>query len=121
MLKLYLDENLPESIAKTLILRGYDVLTTFGSGNTGKSDKEQIEFASDDDRALVTFNIKHFSKLHIEYLKSGMTHKGIIFVKQMSLGEILNGLINVILTKRQDEIENNVVWLSQFIRKEHKG
>lgn len=68
MLKLYLNENVPESVSKGLILRGYDVLTTKEAGNSGNSDIKQLEFAIKENRTLVTFNIKDFSKIHIEYL-----------------------------------------------------
>lgn len=38
MIKLYLDEDVPEAIAMALRLRGYDVITVSESGRKGFSD-----------------------------------------------------------------------------------
>lgn len=68
MIKLYFNENVPEGVAEGLILRGYDVITTRDAGNSGISDREQLNFAWRENRVLFTFNIGDFSKLHLEYI-----------------------------------------------------
>jgi len=45
MIKLYLDENVPEAVSTALRLRGYDVLTVRDAGRKGLSDIEQLKYA----------------------------------------------------------------------------
>lgn len=115
MLKLYLNENVPEAISKGLILRGYDALTTRKAGNSGISDLNQLKFATKENRSLVSFNVKDFSKIHLEYMEKDLKHKGIILSKQLPVGVIMKGLIKIMLLKTQEEVENNIVWVSNFL------
>ncbi len=50
MIKLYLDENVPEAVSTALRLRGYDVLTVKDVGRKGLSDPEQLKYAYSQDR-----------------------------------------------------------------------
>lgn len=115
MLKLYLDENIPEAVGLALSLRGYDVLTTVEAGNKGKDDLFQLEFASSQGRLLFTFNVKDFVMLHLEFLKKGKPHKGIIVSKQISTKESIDRLIRLILTSTEEKVSNNLVWLSDYL------
>lgn len=115
MIKLYLNENVPETIARELVLRGYGVVSTHSAGNSGLSDKEQLNFAIREGRILFTFNVKDFAKIHLEYATKGLNHKGIILSKQMPVGMVIKALIKIILSKTEKEIENNLIWLSEFL------
>jgi predicted nuclease of predicted toxin-antitoxin system len=55
MIKLYLDENVPEAVSTALRLRGYDVLTVRDAGRKGLSDVEQLKYAFSQGRVI--FNI----------------------------------------------------------------
>ena len=46
MIKLYLDEDVPEAVAIALKLRGYDVLTVRDALKKGLSDIDQLKSAS---------------------------------------------------------------------------
>ena len=54
MIKLYLDENVPEGIAIALRLRGYDVITVKEVGKKGLSDIEQLKYAFSENRIIFT-------------------------------------------------------------------
>jgi len=56
MLKLFLDEDVPEAVALALRLRGYDVITVKESDRKGLADVEQLEYATSKKRALLTHN-----------------------------------------------------------------
>jgi len=56
MIKLYLDEDVPEAVAMGLELRGYDVLTVREAGRKGQSDIQQLRFSAAEGRAIITFN-----------------------------------------------------------------
>ena len=66
--RLYANENFPLPVVEALRLVGHDVVTI---AETGKSDQAMpdeavLDFAIQDDRALVTLNRKHFIRLHAE-------------------------------------------------------
>ena len=46
MIRLYLDEDVPETIAMALRLRGYDVITVKEVSKKGFTDLEQIQYAA---------------------------------------------------------------------------
>lgn len=52
MIKLFIDEDVPEAIAMALRLRGYDVLTVKEAGRKGFTDVEQLTYASSEKRIL---------------------------------------------------------------------
>jgi predicted nuclease of predicted toxin-antitoxin system len=115
MIKLYLDENIPYSVAYGLRLRGFDVVTTYKAGNTGKTDEEQLLFASKQNRVIFTFNVKDFCKLHIEFLSKSKTHKGIIVSRPFPTSVVIKGLAKILVLYDQKEMENNLLWLSNFL------
>ena len=76
MAKLYTNENFLQPAVEALRVLGHDVLTTLDSGNAGQaiSDPEVLAFATANERVVVTFNRKHFIRLHQE----NDDHTGII-------------------------------------------
>ena len=117
MIKLYLDENVPESIAQALKLRGYNVVTASSIGKKGLTDKEQLHFAASEKRIIFTFNTGDYCELHTEFLSEGKTHEGIILSKQLPVGIIIKGLINICSMLKPDKMRNNIFWLSDWINK----
>ncbi|MDH4135526.1 MAG: DUF5615 family PIN-like protein [Anaerolineae bacterium] len=76
MARLYANENLPLPVVEELRQLGYDVLTTYESGQAGQAtpDEDVLAFAVAEGRILVTLNRKHFVRLHRERPE----HAGII-------------------------------------------
>ena len=76
MVRLYSNENFPIPVVNELEKLGYDVLTIQETGKDQQSlpDEEVLKFASEDNRAVLTFNRKHFIALH----NSSSDHQGII-------------------------------------------
>lgn len=76
MAKLYSNENFPLPVVEELRRWGHDVLTIQESGKAGQalSDENVLEFACSEGRILLTFNRKHFFRLH----HKDHEHRGII-------------------------------------------
>ncbi len=76
MARLYANENFPLPVVEALRELGHDVITASETGKAEQSwpDEAVLEFATQDDRALLTLNRKHFIRLH----KQGIEHAGII-------------------------------------------
>ena len=57
--KLYLDEDISPVIGVVLRSRGYDVVSAHEVGMKGMEDKEQLDYAMQGGRVLLTFNARH--------------------------------------------------------------
>lgn len=68
MERLYSNENFPFPVVQELRRLGHDVKTIQDTGLAGQaiSDEAVLAFACQENRALITFNRKHFIRLHHE-------------------------------------------------------
>ncbi len=115
MIKLYLDEDVPDAIALSLRLRGYDVVTVKETRRKGLTDIEQIQHASSEKSVLFTHNIADFHKIHSNFMKKGVGHSGIILSKQIPIGVIVKALLKLMSNLNADKVRNNIIWLSDWI------
>ena len=116
MIKLYLDEDVPETIATALRLIGYDVMTVKEAGRKGLSDIDQLKYASSENRVIFTFNIADFYKIHSDFIKMGLNHGGIILSKQFPIGVIVKALLKLLSSLQHEKIRNNIAWLSDWVK-----
>ncbi len=77
MARLYADENFPLPVVLELRRLGHDVLTVQEAGKAEQAiaDAEVLTFATQQNRAVLTLNRKHFVRLHAEQQPS---HAGIV-------------------------------------------
>lgn len=73
-MKFHLDENVEETIADGLRLRGFDVTTTSGQGLKGASDESQLRYCLESDRVIVS----HDPDI-LRLAAAGLAHAGIAF------------------------------------------
>lgn len=76
MARLYANENFPLPVVAELRRLGHDAVTVTDTGKAGQrtSDEEVLEFGTAHARAILTFNRKHFFRLH----RQRSDHSGII-------------------------------------------
>ena len=76
MAQLYADEDFSYPVVQRLRQLGHGVLTAHEAGQAGQGIKDEavLVFATDAGRAILTFNRRHFVRLHLQ-VKS---HEGII-------------------------------------------
>ncbi len=76
MARLYANENFPLPVVEALRAAGHDVITVSETGKAEQAwpDEDVLEFATQDDRALLTLNRKHFIRLHYQIAD----HAGVI-------------------------------------------
>jgi len=111
MLKLYLDEDVHKKVATALRLKGYDVISSHEVQKQSLSNYQQLEYAISEQRAIFTFNIGDFKRLHEKYVLSGKSHSGIILSKQIPLRETVNRLTKFLFTRSSEEVKNNIFWI----------
>jgi predicted nuclease of predicted toxin-antitoxin system len=115
--RLYLDLHVKLRLAEDLCERGYDVINTQQTGRETASDDEQLEFATQEGRALVTYNIRDFVPLHESWTALGRSHAGIIVSQQLGsrqYGLLLSRMLRLLDHFTADEIRGNLVHLEQF-------
>jgi hypothetical protein len=85
--------------------------------NDELSDEEQLIFATDQRKAILTHNTKHFVVLFNEWWFGERTHYGIITSQQLPLGELLRRTLRFLNTITADEMVNSIVNLAQFVER----
>lgn len=90
MPRLYVDEQFPRQVVELLRALGHDVLTVQEAGNAGLSDKDVLDFAVREDRAVLTLNRRDFFRLH----RLQPNHAGIVACKDDQDWERLTTNIN---------------------------
>jgi predicted nuclease of predicted toxin-antitoxin system len=92
-IKFLIDEDVHIDLAESLRKRGCDAMHIGEVKRNGKSDLEQLEYAVEEQRCIVTFNTKDFVKLHKQYMLSEREHYGILTSPQRGIGEMLKRLL----------------------------
>lgn len=109
--RLYIDEDVHESIASELRRRGYDVLNTREVNQRGLPDTEQLAYAATENRTLFSFNAADYIALHKEYLEQGKEHSGIVISNQIPIGETTRRLLALLDQVSANEMKNQLRWL----------
>jgi len=113
-LRLYLDEDVHKRVAAALRLRQFDVISAHEIGRWGLTDEEQLTLATAEQRALFTFNTPDYLRLHLDWQQHGKEHYGIIVSDQLSIGETVRRLLNLLNRVTADEMRNDIRWLQAF-------
>lgn len=110
MARLYTDENFPLPAVETLRQRGHDVLTAYESGRANQAvpDRDVLDFAAEQNRVLITFNRKHFIRLHVER----PDHAGIIVCTVDADFEALAQRIHVVL-ETNEKLDGQLVRINR--------
>ena len=107
-IRLYLDEDVHKRVASALRLRHFDVVSAHEVAGWGLTDEEQLSYAVTEGRALFTYNIADYLQLHLNWLRSGKEHYGIIVSDQISISETMRRLLNLLNRVTADEARNRV-------------
>ena len=113
--RLYLDEDsMQRGLVEALSLRGVDVVTALEAGLKERSDQQHLEYAASQGRALYSFNVADFCRLHSEFLTRRKPHAGVILARQQqySVGEQMRRLLKLIASLSAEEMQNRLEFLS---------
>lgn len=109
---LLLDEDVRVKLGEILRQRGYDAVHVLEVYRGGKSDSEQLAYATSQQRAILTHNIRHFILLNRQYHDEGKEHFGILLSDQVPLRELLRRTLQFLSHHKSDDIKNNTLWLN---------
>ncbi len=113
-LRFYLDEDVDISLSQALKNRGVDIVTTQKAGNTGSSDQEQLLYAKEQQRVVISHNIRDFVLLHKNFLSNNRKHGGIIVSDQLPIGTLLRRTMRLWFTLDANDMENRIEFLSNW-------
>jgi predicted nuclease of predicted toxin-antitoxin system len=112
--KLYLNEHLSPRLAEQLRRYGFDAVSSQEAAMLSHDDAEQLVWAVAQERAIVTFNVSDFVKLHEEYQAAGKEHFGVVLSTAETVPVLLHRLLRLLNSLSADELKNQVRWLNDY-------
>lgn len=110
-IRVYLDEDVDVLIASLLRSRSFEAFTAHQSGQLGKLDPEQLEYAISQRAAILTHNRKDFEALAQEYFEQEKLHCGIIVAVRNPYPEIVRRLLVILNSTTADEMQNQILYI----------
>ena len=111
---LFLDEDVWLGLASVLRKHGFDAIHVYECKRGGLSDPEQLMYAVQEGRAILTHNIGDFASLAVDYAFDNRPHAGIILSQQLEKGELLRRIQNLMESLTAVEIHNVIRYLSDY-------
>lgn len=115
-IRIFIDEDsMDQRFVRALRARGLDVITVSELQTTSFSDEEQLILATEQQRALYTFNVGDFCQLHSTYIAQNRTHAGIIISSQeYAIGDQMRRVLKLMATKSAEDMVNQLIFLSAY-------
>jgi Domain of unknown function (DUF5615) len=94
--------------------RRIDVMTAADAEMIQRDDEDHLALAHKQGRALYSFNVRDFYRIHAEWIAAERDHSGIILAErqQYSVGEQIRRLSLLIETLSAEDMRNRVEFLS---------
>jgi predicted nuclease of predicted toxin-antitoxin system len=107
-IRFFFDQHIPPGAARGLRRRGVDVLTAQEAGRCGLPDPDQLQFATAEQRVVMTFD-QDYLALHA----SGVPHAGIVWCRatKYSIGQLVQLLFLLHQVTDSDEMRGDVEYL----------
>jgi predicted nuclease of predicted toxin-antitoxin system len=116
-ISLYLDEDVSDRLADHLRARGFQAESAWDLGTSGRTDEEQLTFATRRGSAVLTCNRNDFLQLARRWHEEGREHGGIVISQQFSrreIGEALRQVCALLNRVSADEMWNTVRYLQSY-------
>ena len=109
--KLLLDEHIWAYLAKLLRDQGFDVMHVTEIDLVATPDDKIMQYDACNHRAVVSFNIKDYVPLAIQYFQDGKEHYGVVVSKELSRGELQKRVTKLLESVTAEELMNAVRYL----------
>ncbi len=113
-IRFFTDEDVYGAIAVQLRAAGFDAVSTPDVDRLGELDESQLEWAAQEDRVFVTFNVAHFAQLHYQWMAISRHHAGVIVSRQRPIGDIIRRLLHLARTLDADGMQDRLEYLSDW-------
>jgi hypothetical protein len=115
--RLYFDEDASDTdLISAIRLRGIDVVGVADARTRGRTDEEQLSWATGHGRVLYGFNRGDFCRIHTRLMRAGQNHGGIILAlqQQYSIGEQMRRLLHLLNNLTAEDMVNRIEFLSAW-------
>ena len=107
-LRLLLDEDVWQGLAQALRDAGYDTVSATEAGCKGLSDEEILAYAIEQNRAMLTHNIRDYAPLAAACYEQNLRHPGIIVSKRFEKGELLRRAVKLLGSLTAQDLANTL-------------
>jgi len=114
LVKLLLDEHIWYGLAEALRQRGYDVVHLNDTVQRGLDDEPFLAYAAAQERAVLTYNARHFVPLVRLWYEAGREHAGVIVSVQLPPSALLRQVERLLATLSAEALKNTLRWLQEF-------
>ncbi len=108
---LLLDEDVWPGLAVALRGKGLDVVSIHELGRTGLPDEEQLAYAVQAGRAILTHNIADFVALALDYAQQQETHFDILVAPHLKKGALVRRTLALLEVVTGAELMNTVRYI----------
>ena len=108
---LYFDEDVSVLLARILNGRGFGAVTVRDAGMRGKTGREQLIFATKENRTILTHNRCDFEELHSLWLQSQLEHSGIVVAGRRDVYEIARRIGGLLESVELTGFRNQVFYI----------
>jgi len=118
VLRFYFDEDsMPRALVRACHANGIDGLSTTETDRRGTPDNDQLTFATNEGRVIMTRNIADFAVLHAQTIESGREHAGILAIppEHYTTGQYLRALQRLSDAFTPEEMANRLVFLGNWL------
>ena len=109
--KLLLDEQIWKYLASLLREQGFDVIHVNEVDLDATPDEKIMAYAVEKHRAVVTFNVRDYVPLAVQYFEDGKEHYGVVVSKELSRGELQKRVTKLLESVTAEELMNAVRYL----------
>jgi hypothetical protein len=109
--RLYLDKDVDVLVADLVRGQGFAAAKARSEAMRGATDAEQLAFAAEQGRVLVTHNRLDFEELAVGYYEEGRTHGGIVCAFRRPPHDLASRLVRLLNEYTAGEFENQVVYV----------
>lgn len=108
---IYTDEDVNVLVTELVRSQNFRALSVNQVNRKGKSDADQLDFATENGYAILTHNRRDFEELAREYFINQRTHGGIIISVQRPPRKIVEKLFEVLDDLTADEMINRLIYI----------
>lgn len=114
---LYTDADVSNLLAALIGQHGFSAISAFDIGMGDEDDETQLQYATDHDMVILTYNGRDFIEIAKAWAEQGKSHTGILISEQFStrqIGGLLRRTLRFLNSVPFGEMDNQIRFLSEF-------